>query len=560
MTYPTTYPATFPTLLLDFANRKALDPRITFTRASTATYYDEETTVKGDQNLIPNSLGFGGFSGTSITVTTNKTAPDGTGNARRLSFGITGSTSYSYTFSNLHNYTQLTFSVWIKRISGSGTIKISAGDTNVTQSITTSWARYSVTQTVATGGDLYIGVRGDTITPTDAIEIWGPQLETGPNMTGYLQTTTAPITNYIPRLMTAATNVARFDHDPITREPLGLLIEEQRANLVTYAEDFSNAAWAKNSGVTITANANIAPDGNLTADKLNETTIAAGLSGVSRTISGLTNGTTYTASVYAKAGERKYIYMSAGNRELNADLINGVITFTNGTATIKNVGGGWWRITLQFTAVGTSAVLGFYLAYPVVVSTKATGNGIYLWGAQLEAGAFATSYIPTAAASVTRSADAANMTGTNFSSWYRADEGAFLVEAATFAPASGAVGRILSLSISGSESTETNRVFTYNGKIGGNTRFSGISQSDLQPFTYTTNTAFKFAYGYRLNDFAAVGNGGTIFTDTSGNVPINLNEMGIGSVSGTGPANVTIKKIAYYPSRLTNAQLQGLTT
>lgn len=560
MTYPTTYPATFPTLLLDFANRKALDPRIAFTRASTATYYDEETTVKGDQNLIPNSLGFGGFSGSGITVTTNKTAPDGTGNARRLSFTITGSTSYSYTFSNLANYTQLTFSVWIKRISGSGTIKISAGDTNVTQSITTIWARYSVTQTVATGGDLYIGVRGDPITSSDAIEIWGPQLETGPNMTGYLQTTTAPITNYIPRLMTAATNVARFDHDPITRESLGLLIEEQRANLVTYAEDFSNAAWAKNSGVTITANANIAPDGNLTADKLNETTIAAGLSGVSRTISGLTNGATYTASVYAKAGERKYIYMTAGIREVNADLVNGVITYTNSTATIKNVGGGWWRITLSFAAIGTSAGIGFYLTYPVVVSTKATGNGIYLWGAQLEAGAFATSYIPTVAASVTRSADVAKMTGINFSSWYRPDEGTICTEMSTFAPAATSVLRIVSLSINGSESSETNRLFSYNGKIGGSTTYAGSTITDLQPFTYTTNTAFKFAYGYKLNDFAAVGNGGTVSTDASGNVPNSLNEMGIGSVGTSAQINGTIKKIAYYPQRLTNAQLQGLTT
>lgn len=559
MTYPTTYPATFPTLLLDFANRKALDPRITFTRASTATYYDEETTVKGDQNLLPDSLGFSGFSGTSITVTTNKTAPDGTGNARRLSFTITGSTSYSYTFSNLANYTQLTFSVWIKRISGSGTIKISAGDTSVTQSITTSWARYSVTQTVATGGDLYIGVRGDPITPSDAIEIWGPQLETGPNMTGYIQTTTAPITNYIPRLMTAAANVARFDHDPITRESLGLLIEEQRANLITYAEDFSNAAWTKTSGTTITANANIAPDGNLTADKLNETTLAAGLSGVFRTISGLTNGTTYTASVYAKAGERKYIYMTAGIRELNADLVNGLITYTNGTATIKNVGGGWWRITLSFAAIGTSALVGFYLAYPVVVSTKATGNGIYLWGAQLEEGAFATSYIPTVAASVTRSADAASMTGSNFSSWYRPDEGTFYCENALRGVASYS-----SFFVIATAANTTDFLAIGHGGAPSQPYFrstvANVNQAIITEGSNISTELNKFCGAYAANLFSFARNGNLGAQDTSGTVPV-VNQLILANRFGADrPVSCTIKKIAYYPQRLTNAQLQGLTT
>ena len=71
-------------------------------------------------------------------------------------------------------------------------------------------------------------------------------------------------------IQTAATNVARFDHDPVTRESLGLLVEEARTNLITYSEQLNNTGWFKNL-VTVSANAGVAPDGTFTADQVSNT-------------------------------------------------------------------------------------------------------------------------------------------------------------------------------------------------------------------------------------------------------------------------------------------------
>lgn len=569
MTYPTNFPATFPTLMLDFANRKALDPRITFTRASTASFYDEETTVKGDENLLSGSPAFSSFSGSSITVSGNRTAPDGTGSATRLAFALSGTLPYTRSITN-NAYTQLTFSVWIKRISGSGNIAISAGGAYVNQTITTSWARYNVTQTVTGGGaTIAVGVIGNGVTSADVIEIWGPQLETGATMTGYLRTPAGSMTNYIPRLMTAATNVPRFDHDPITRESLGLLIEEQRVNLATYSDDFNNAAWSK-VAVTVSSNSNIAPDGTLTADKILETTIT-GFHRVSRTIT-VSTSTAYTLSVYAKAAERKYLRMVASIPQEQAcivDLVNGVVVGTDGvfiTGTrVTNVGGGWFRVAMSFTTNGTSAVVQFGTANGSVFSL--TGNafdGLYLWGAQLEAGAFSTSYIPTVAASVTRSADAASMTGSNFSSWYRPDEGTLFADYNYGQLPASFISAVFSISAGNS----TNRIALF---------ADGTSSTLIQPgFYVTANSVYQAGIiagtgaqnsrtvligAYAVNNFAASLNGATSVVDTDGTIPV-VDRAFIGaSPTGTdSQINGTIRKIAYYPQRLTNAQLQGLTT
>ena len=85
MTIQQNYPSTKPALLLDFANTKKLDPRITFTRASTATYYDGKTNAKAEENLLVRSQEFDNaiWAKTTTTVTTNSfVAPDTTASAR----------------------------------------------------------------------------------------------------------------------------------------------------------------------------------------------------------------------------------------------------------------------------------------------------------------------------------------------------------------------------------------------------------------------------------------------------------------------------------------------
>ncbi len=209
----------------------------------------------------------------------------------------------------------------------------------------------------------------------------------------------------------AAAGVARVDAGK------GLLVEGQRTNLLLRSAEFDNSAWAK-AGSTVTANAVVAPDGTLTADKLIENTATSyhGLIQVTPFVS----GTPYTVSVFAKAGERSIVGIQASSwsnpndRGLNFNLATGVVSLAyNGAVasdgTITHVGGGWYRCTATFVSDTTSSGLGIlFLAKAVNDTAPHTGDGtsgIFIWGAQLEAGEFPTSYIPTTSAQVTRTAD-----------------------------------------------------------------------------------------------------------------------------------------------------------
>jgi hypothetical protein len=173
MAIQSNFPAIKPSLNLDFANTEALDPRITFTRASSATYYDGVTTAKAEENLLLRSQDYSAtWTVTNLTPVTGKTAPDTTSTA----------TEFTATAANAvltQGFTAIagsyTFSVFLRRVTGSGDIQIAADNgTWTTKAITGTWARYDVTQTVAAGSKT-AGVR--VVTDTDAIEVWGAQLE-----------------------------------------------------------------------------------------------------------------------------------------------------------------------------------------------------------------------------------------------------------------------------------------------------------------------------------------------------------------------------------------------
>jgi hypothetical protein len=186
----------------------------------------------------------------------------------------------------------------------------------------------------------------------------------------------------------------------------------------------------------------------------------------------------------------------------------------------------------------------------------ATGNGtdgILFWGAQLEAGAFPTSYIPTTTTALTRSADVASVN--TLSPWYNATAGTIYAEAVCVVPTSVSfVAQFNDLTtsnfIDGARYQTTLRTLVNTG---------GVNQSTLIPGT-AAGAVNKTALAYAANDIAMSANGAAALTDTSATIP-TVTRLWLGDDGSGSPRylNGYLRRITYYPVRLTNAQLQNLT-
>jgi hypothetical protein len=544
------FPTIPPSLLLDFANVKALDPRVTFTRASAARYYDGVTTAKAEENLLRASQDFnisaGTFwflAGSGVTaVLDNAVAPDGTTTADTITTTAANTgVRQSIEFTNGVTYS---ISVYVRSVSGATgfTADLQNSQTSPSLTLTGSWQRFTYTVTASatrTWLDFQLDGAG-------SFELWGAQVEARSSVTAYTPTTTQPITNYIPVLLAAQAGVPRFDHNPTTGVSLGLLIEEQRTNLLERSEEFNNAYWSTFQA-TVTANQAIAPDGTLSADLIAKNTGPSANYSVFR--GSLGGSGAYTLSVYAKTAGSTVCKLFIGTSFAEFNLSAGT-TATSG-ASMVSVGNGWYRCIYTLTATASFLI--------EIGGTDVGGKGIYIWGAQLEAGAFPTSYIPTVASQVTRSADAASMTGTNFSSWYRADEGSIVagfgvnqvpsLDARLFYIGDGTTSNLMESNLT----TATN-VVRFNVSTGGASQAAIITSATAAQGTQNWAVAT-----YKVNDFAATANGAAAVTDTVGTVPVP-NQLVIGNYAGLSRyINGTIRKIAYYPKRLANAELQALT-
>lgn len=364
-------------------------------------------------------------------------------------------------------------------------------------------------------------------------------------------------------LQTALADVPRFDHDPVTKAPKGLLIEGPRTNLLLQSEEFSDAAWVKGNS-TIDPNSIAAPTGAMTADTL----VASGTSIPSLTQGfSITSGTIYTASCFFKKKDVSRIailffgadFNSGGaNLSTTFDLDAGSITSQgHTTATITNVGGGWYRCTVTHLATATRTVTVQLCRFSGASTTS--GFGTYVWGAQLEAGAFPSSYIPTTTAAATRAADTAVMTGANFSRWFNPNEGTFLVE--FYRDLLFAAGDVLSVARSAPgfgprhqlSVSPTNRIeYAVVGNAGAVVFQKGA--------TYSAAGRQRISAAYGSSDFAVAVNGGPALTGPYNDPPTALDALYIGiSEAGTGQINGHIRSIRYWPTRLSNATLQEIT-
>jgi hypothetical protein len=243
----------------------------------------------------------------------------------------------------------------------------------------------------------------------------------------YTGATNGTFVNRAGLIERATTDQPRFDHGPVSRQSLGLLVEDERTNLLLRSEEFQTTWGATLS--TVSTDTTTAPNGAATADSLIvNNTITIINAHISQDVTKPAAALTYSVSVYAKANQYNRITVichdtgALSNRAIaTVDLSNGTFvtspsavgTFSNATqGTIVDVGSGWYRIGFTFT---TSTETGIRTRLSARDSSATTGDGtsgIYIWGAQLEAGAFPTSYIPTTTTALTRPVDSAVIDGT----------------------------------------------------------------------------------------------------------------------------------------------------
>jgi len=556
-------------LYLNFLAGAPLDSRITFTRGSNATLVDSTgKIVYAPANLLLQSQTIatapwsGDTSGGSVPTATNNAgiAPDGTNTATRLQINRGAGTFSRWNQSVVSAAATYVYSIYMKTFSGgTSNVGLRLDTTGINCVVTETWQRFSITLAVSGGTTLCQILSFTSIPGTDVsadILVWGAQIEP-------VTYQTTPST-YVATVASAYYG-PRFDYDPVTLAPKGLLIEEQRTNVVTYSEQLDNVAWTK-AAVTVTANATTSPDGTVNADAIYQTAVTS-LQAVNSAAFVATSGVTYTLSVYLKAGTSRFVQVTfpstamGATQYANIDLT--VVTVTASaasTVSVASVGNGWVRVNYTVAATAPSNLSPFIIAINSgsdargATITGNVANFFYAYGAQVEAGAFATSYIPTVASQVTRSADVATMTGTNFSSWYNQTAGTFIVAADSYTVST------TDFVLTASDGTANNRFGLYrsSSNIGGYVVTGGVTQMDLTRTPVSANTPYLAAVAATLNDGNTALNGSVAAGDTSITMG-TLDRLSIGANNGAGFISGHIRQIAYYNTRLTNAQLQTLT-
>lgn len=310
---------------------------------------------------------------------------------------------------------------------------------------------------------------------------------------------------------------------------------EQRTNLLTFSQEFDDAAWGK-ANSTISANATTAPDNTLTADKIVEDS-STGLHYIQQGFSH-TLGLVYTISFFAKAAERTAICLQTGTSfNFNLGNVGQFVDLTNGQPLNSLSGvtvrtqfiGGFWRISITTTAASTNTSnLFVLLAIGTSVSYAGNGtSGIFFWGAQLEAGSSASPYIPTTTAAVTRNSEV--IRNTSASAYIGATQGAI---AGRFIAGSNA-GHIVDISTGATN----NSIQIDYGNAGAGILRATVFTSGV-PHTIISTTALSagshgFCFVYQSGNFALYVDGVLVGTNTAAFLPTGLDEIYIGSNIGT---------------------------
>ena len=532
----------------------------------------------------------------STTITVNATtAPDGTQNADKIVESLAtvahnvqqinvGLPLTTYTYSFFAKAAERNrIAVWLRGTSSTNRYDVgfnltngsvfggtlSGNFTSPSATITTvgnGWYRCVVTATTG-AGETAIQVLTyllDAVQPpnnaayegngTSGAFIYGAQLNIGSSPLPYAVTTTTPYA---------------------LCEAEGLLIEGQRTNLATYSNTFSDASWVAVGTKTVVASAVLSPEGIANAWTLTDSSAVA-FDGIQKTVTVANDAAAYTFSIFiAKtSGGTSNTFginlaisggtLVSNNARINTDLGTVLI----GTATVTSVGA-WWRVSVPITnntSGNTSLVVQLYPAtntYNLSASVAATTGSATIYGAQIEAGNFITSYIPTVASQITRAADNASID--TLAPWYNAVQGSLYVEFSCPAydilnyPAAAQLGVKLGGSrgyihvVNGPAATTVFNIFD------DTPAYQGVTPSPA----YVTGTVRKQIGAYAANNSAASIAASAATTDTTVTLPTGLNCLAIGSytsLTSNRDGVLHVRQIKYYPTRLPNATLQKLTT
>jgi hypothetical protein len=526
---------------------------LTFTRASDATYTDAGGVVRrSPYNLLTFSEQFNdaSWTKTALTISTSATAnpvngaltaqdaiPTAVSSAHRI-FKLAGAESIANTwsiFAKAKGYNFITIvengntsaSVSFNLSTGAVSTQISA--VGQIQSLGNGWYRCSMVHTTALSPrfDVYIS-------PTDSIAAYTGDGTSGVTLFGAQAVQGTSALDYFPT--TNRQDVPRIDFrnaDGTLNSCPRLLLEPQRTNTATKSDDFNG--WSTKVNVTTTANYAVSPDGTQNADRLQFT--AAGYltstPGYSQT-----SGTVYTLSCYAKRN-------GIGTESVGF-FVNGS-TIVNSAWTLTNE---WQRLTYTYTASNTF----------LVGIAGANNADISVFGFQFEVGAYATTYIPTTTAAVTRITDAASKTG--ISSLIGQTEGVIFLDFVFRTPATATGGQI---SIT-DQSAPFDRVLIWNNftlnTLAANLQASGSTIFSTSLGTFVDGQRYKIAIAYKSGSNAGYVNGTQIFTNTNTfTFASTMTDIFLGAYEAVGMApHQLLNQAALFKTRLTNAQLAQLTT
>ena len=321
-----------------------------------------------------------------------------------------------------------------------------------------------------------------------------------------------------------------------------LLLEPSRSNLVSYSEDFSQSAWVK-TGLSVNSNQIISPDGTLNADEVNISAANSHYLFYSISVSALTN---YTFTFYVKKGTATDASYSILNETNFTNIVNTTSYFNEISDT------NWTRISVEFTTPSGATSI---RVYPLRDGSS-TGT-VYIYGTQLEESSYATSYIPTSGAAVTRVADVCNNGGNN--QVINSTEGVLYFEGSALVDETKQ--RWISLG-SGSNANRVSILFNATSRISCSVRASSSALYDAN-FNIGSQTNYtKAAIRYKNNDFAFFVNGVKANSQLSGTLSFNspLSELAFDSADSGSPFYGKTSQIQVFTTALTDQELIALTS